>query len=338
MNIWHHKVNVHGFINITLLFVEGDIFPQAIQSLDIEVVKILVNDKIGISSVFSDIVDVNSSSPFDNKVQSLVEGIVQVSPEFSSVLESSVQDNLFNGRTLLIVQKTKIVGILSNLWQNSWGMGKTVSNGNTLQACDGAVIILSFSQNLFSNGWSVLTSITLSENDKRMTWLELQQTEASRWIFEQLFQSVVEVISHTCHVGAVYVLYGLISKSQTCSDRLINKDHIVVFGPWVVVFLNVVWLHVGCNKTIWPAFKQVSKLWRWTWSTIEPENNWIVCDLAFRSILPAIKDKRKNWVTLVNVKISRSDNAIIEIRVNIKIDIGTCCSSIEQRLLGIWFL
>ncbi len=99
---------------------------------------------------------------------------MQIVPVSSSFLESTVEDDLLDSGSLLIIEEAHVVGILAHLLENSSGMGETVSNGDAFESSDSAVVVLGFSENLLSNGRSVLACIALPENDQFMTGLELE--------------------------------------------------------------------------------------------------------------------------------------------------------------------
>ncbi len=90
-------------------------------------------------------------------------------------------------------------------------MGESVTDSHSLQARDGAVVILCFSQNLLSDSWGILATVTLSENDEWVIGLEFELIEACCWVLEEFLKGNIEVISNTRHVGAEYVFNGLIS-------------------------------------------------------------------------------------------------------------------------------
>ena len=93
---------------------------------------------------------------------------MKVSPVFTSFLESTVKDNLFDGWSLLIIQKSEVIGVLTNLGQDVTWMSETVTDSNTLQTSDSAVVILSFSEDFLSDGWGIFTSVTFTKYVERM--------------------------------------------------------------------------------------------------------------------------------------------------------------------------
>ena len=136
--------------------------------MNIIVSEILVNNEIWVLSVLGDIVNIDATSHFNDQIQSLVKSIVKISPIFTSLLESTVKDNLFDGWSLLIIQKSEVVSVLTNLGQDVTWMSETVTDSNTLQASDSAVVILSFSEDFLSDGWGIFTSVTFTKYVERM--------------------------------------------------------------------------------------------------------------------------------------------------------------------------
>ena len=254
---------------------------------------------------------------------------MEISPISASFLESTVQNNLFDGGSFLIIQESKVVGVLTNLRQNVTRVCESISDGNSFQSGNGTFVVLGFSENLLSDGWSVFSSVALSKNVEWMISFEFELVEASCRGGEQFFESIVKIISNTGHVGAVdfrdcfgvviWLIHikGLIGITETSSDGLVNKNNVVVFGPTVIVFFDIIGLHVGSSESEGAQLEEITEL---TWgarSSIEPENDWVISDFRLCGVLSSIEHEGEYWVSLVNIEISGSDNAIVEVGIDV---------------------
>jgi hypothetical protein len=126
-------------------------------------------------------------------------------------------------------------------------VGEAVSDGYALQPGDRAVLILCLSQDFLSNRWSVLASVTLAKDDQGVAGLELQLIETASIILKEFLKCIIEIICHTAHVRAINVLKSFVSIPQSRAHRLIDKHHIIVLGPAVIISQNIIGLHVGSN-------------------------------------------------------------------------------------------
>lgn len=122
--------------------------------------------------VFSDIIDIDISSPFNYTIKNEVERIMEVVPKSESVLVSGVDDHLFDSGSFLVVKESKIVGVLASHSEDIVRMGEAISNGNTFKTGKESLVVLGFSDNLFSNSWGIFSTIAFSENDKMMVSLD----------------------------------------------------------------------------------------------------------------------------------------------------------------------
>lgn len=172
---------------------------------------------------------------------------MRIVPVSSSFLEGAVEDDLLDGGSLLVIEEAHVVGVLAHLLEDGSRMGETVSNCDAFESSDSAVVVLGFSENLLSNGRSVLACIALPENDQLMTGLELELIQTSGTIFKEFLQRNIEVVGDTGHIGTIDILKSLIGIPQASANRLINKDHVVVFSPAVVISDDIVRLHVGSD-------------------------------------------------------------------------------------------
>lgn len=136
---------------------------------------------------------------------------MKISPILSSFLESAIQNYLFNGWSLLIIKKSKIVCELSNLGHDCSWMGESISNSNTFQSCKESLIILCLFKNFLSDGRSIFTSITLSKNNKWLVGFDFELTETSRWILIKFFQSSIKICGNAVHWSTINIFESLIS-------------------------------------------------------------------------------------------------------------------------------
>lgn len=97
----------------------------------------------------------------------------------------------------MVIDKAEVVGELTDLRQNVSRVSETVTDGDSLETSDGAVVVLSFSQDFLSDGWSVLASVAFTEDVERMVILELELVQTARLGQEEFLESVVEVVSNT---------------------------------------------------------------------------------------------------------------------------------------------
>ncbi len=158
-------------------------------------------------------------------------------------------------------------------------MGEAVSDGDAFESGDGAVVVLGFSEDFLSDGRGILACIALSENDYLMAGLELELIETACTIFKEFFQGNIKVIGDTSHIGTIDILESLISISQASTNRLIDKDHVVVFGPAVIISDDIIGLHVGSDESVGSTFEEVTELAGGTGAAVEPEDDGVVGDL-----------------------------------------------------------
>ena len=97
MNIRHHKVLIHGLINVSCLSSILNVFSETEHSLSVDISEILSDDQIWVWVILSNVIDVDSSSQFNDQVKSLIESVVEITPESLSLLESTVKDYLLDG-------------------------------------------------------------------------------------------------------------------------------------------------------------------------------------------------------------------------------------------------
>ena len=172
----------------------------------------------------------------------------------------------------MIVQKSEVVGVFSDLGQDVTGMSESVSNGDSFQSSDGTVVVLGFSQDFFSDGRGVFASITLSENVESMIAFEFELVETACRSGEQFLEGVVKIISNASHVCAINFwncidivirfshVERFIGITEAGSDWLVNEDNVVLFGPAVVISLDIVGLHVGSSESEGTQFKEITEL------------------------------------------------------------------------------
>ena len=84
--------------------------------------------------VICDIVDVDSSSKVDNKIQCFIKAVMNSPPVLDPFLVSRVQDDVLNHGPFLIVNQTQVEGIFTYLMHDIDGMGETVSDSHSLQS------------------------------------------------------------------------------------------------------------------------------------------------------------------------------------------------------------
>ena len=135
---------------------------------------------------------------------------MKISPILFSFLESSIQNYLFNGWSLLIIKQSKIVCELSNLRHDCSWMSESISNSNTFQSCKESLIILCLFKNLLSDGWGIFTAITLSKNNKWLIGFKFELTETSWWILIKFFQSSIKICRNTIHWSTINIFESLI--------------------------------------------------------------------------------------------------------------------------------
>jgi hypothetical protein len=131
-------------------------------------------------------------------------------------------------------------------------MSKAVPNSDSFQSCKEPFIVFCFISNLQSNSRCVFASIALSKNEERVLSSDIDPLEASAWIVVELLKSAIEVISKLSLICYVSIWEKRISIAQTSSDRLINKDDIVVLSPTVLVADDVIGSVGRFNYPEWP--------------------------------------------------------------------------------------
>ena len=105
-----------------------------------------------------------------------------------------------------------------------------------------------------------------------MVVLEFELVETSGRAGEQFFEGIVKVISNACHICAINfrsfinIVIGLrhverfVSITEPSSNWLVNKNYVVLLRPTVVVFLDIIWLHVCSSKSECTQLKEITEL------------------------------------------------------------------------------
>ncbi len=192
-------------------------------------------------------------------------------------------------------------------------MCESISDRNSFQSSNGTIVVLGFSKNLLSNRWGIFSSVALSENVERMIRFEFELVETSCRCSKQFFESIIKIISNASHVSAVYfwncvnVLVWLfhikrfIGITEPSTDRLVNKNNVVILGPTIIIFFYIVRLHVSSRQSEGSQLKQITELTWGTRTSIQPENYWVLSYLALCSVLSSVKHKGEDWVSFVNI-------------------------------------
>ena len=128
--------------------------------------------------VLGDIINVDLSCEVDDQIQGQVEGVVDGPPISHPLLVGSVEDDVLDHHSFLVVNKAQIKGILSGMVQNSHRMGKAIPNCHSLQPCDLFLASCFLQLQLSCNGWSIFSCITLSKNEERLISCNTQLVEA----------------------------------------------------------------------------------------------------------------------------------------------------------------
>lgn len=158
---------------------------------------------------------------------------------------SSIEDYLFNPTAFLIVNKTEVEGELSNLGEDIIRMSESISNSDSFETFKEASFFL-FSNYFSGNGGSILSCVTLSEDEQGMRSSDFELVETPISIIVKFIQSIVKIISYFCHVFHKSSSWeSWISVRKTCSNRLIYKDNVVAFYPRPIIGNNVERFHDG---------------------------------------------------------------------------------------------
>ena len=149
---------------------------------------------------------------------------------------------------------------------------------------------------------------------------------------KQFLEGVVKIISNTTHVCAVNFwnyfdivirfshVERFISITESGSNWLVNEDYVVLFGPAVVISLDIVGLHVGSSEPEGTQLKEITELTWWAGASIEPEDDWVIGDFAFGCVLPSVEHEGKDWVSFVYIQVSCFNDSIVEIRIYVEVD------------------
>ena len=129
--------------------------------------------------VLGDVVDVDLSCKVDYQVQGHVKGVVDSPPISHPLLVGSVQDDVLNHHSFLVVDKTQIKGILSSMLQYPHGMSEAITNRHSFQPCDLFITTELFQLYFGSNCWSVLSCVALPKNEERFISCDAQLVETA---------------------------------------------------------------------------------------------------------------------------------------------------------------
>lgn len=248
MNIRFHEIFIHSFINICCLHSVVNIMVQRPQILDVWLAQILGDQNIWVLVILGDVVHIDISCLLNNVIKNIVEWIVEISPGSNSILESSIHDHLFNLGSFLIINKTKIVSIFTDFRENEVRVSESITNTDTFKSFKESSIFLLFFDFL-SNGRSILTSITFSEDEEFLIRRNIKLFETSIIGLIEFFKSEVEIFSNLIHWCTVCTLswsiVGRVSVTETCANGLIHEKNIVLFCPCVLVLHEFVGVLVG---------------------------------------------------------------------------------------------
>lgn len=169
-------------------------------------------------------------------------------------------------------------------------MSKAISNSYTLQSCNFTLFFILFAFDLGSNGRGILSCIALSEDEQRLITWDSKLAETSIAAEIQFLKSIVKIVGNFLHVFAVWSrLIVRISITQASSDRLINKQYVVVLYPCELIFFDFEGRHRSWFDKMRAQFHEISQLTGWSWSSIEPYDSRSVLEVFLGGSLSSIK-------------------------------------------------
>ena len=262
MGIGNHEVSVQSFINVPLLHAILDLVVEFVNYLSLSTLEIGSDEHIWVLMELGNIIHVYSACCSGNSAQNLLESLVKVVPQFSLLLKGSIDDDLLNFGSLLIIDQTHIVCILTHHRQSLIWESKPISNGNTFQSCQPSLIVLCLLNNLHGNCRGIFSGVTFPKYYQMMVWLEPEFIEATVRGLIELFEGGIEIICHILHAGGIDIGECRVGVAQPSPHRLIDKKHIEVIHPRVFVLHNLVGRQVNRANKVRAQFHEISQLTR----------------------------------------------------------------------------
>lgn len=290
MDVLVHEVFVEGLVDVSALLAELDVLVEAESLLVVWALEERTDQFGRVVVVLGDVVDIDSSTHVDDEVEGEVEAIVEFSPVSEPVLVGRVHDDVLNGGSFLVVDESKVVGVLSSLGEDEVRMGEAIADADSLQPRQKSLLLL-LSLDLLSNSRSVLPSVTLSEHEQRLIPSDSHLLEASIRLGVELRERIVKIIGDFFHILAVWTGMRWIGVAHAGSNGLINEDYIVLFDPGVVILHDFVGRHGGGSDEMRPELHEVAELTGGAWSAVQPDDGGVILECIPRCALPAVEDE-----------------------------------------------
>lgn len=179
MNLLFHEVFVEGLVNFIGLCGIGDIFVEFEPVSDITVVKERFKKSSGVVSIACDVIDVDFPCYFNDKIQSVIESVMKVPHVSGSFLQSSIEDEMLDESSLLVIDESHVVGILSNLLKDEPGVSESVSDCDSFESSDNSLMVDLLSFDVVGNSGSVFPCVAFSKDIQWFVSCNSQLLEAA---------------------------------------------------------------------------------------------------------------------------------------------------------------
>ena len=260
--------------------------------------------------VRSYIVDVDSTSGIDNKIESKVESVMETSHISNSLLISGVQQYMLKGDPLLIVDESQVVSELSNLVQDEDRVGKSISNSYSLQPCDFSLLITLFHFDLGANSGRILSCIALAKDKEGLVSGDAKLVEAAIATEVQFLKSIPEIVGNFGHVAAVGSRLEIgIGVTETCAHWLVDEQNVVALDPSMLVSLDFVGSHGCWLDQLRAQFHKITQLAGRSWPSVEPDDGGVILDLFLGSSFPTVEHEGQSRSGFVDTEVSTIDHS-----------------------------
>lgn len=107
----------------------------------------------------------------------------------------------------------------------------------------------------------------------------------------ELLESVVEISSDLVHIFRIYVRVIGVCVAQSCADRLVHKQNVVILRPGVFVASDIIGTSFAFANPEGAELHQITQLTSGTWSSVEPDDGGDCVELFSVDALLAIEDE-----------------------------------------------
>lgn len=127
-----------------------------------------------------------------------MEVVIQVCEVLSSVVLCCSKQDCLNFHSFLVVQKTQMEGEITSFRKKFVRGCKSVGDSHTFESFQKSAVAFRLLNNLFSDRWRILTSISFSKDEKRSSrwYIQIPRIKASFHRVVQLVQCIIKIVSH----------------------------------------------------------------------------------------------------------------------------------------------